>query len=118
LTCKNIRLESKFNVHAKRVKKAKSNKTKAKKFRVEYKTLVVDLTKQQQRALGLPATVPFGSKGVHLCRGHYKNYKKGEGLFGKYKDIFWWPSIIKGSKSEGVIVKDYEVKTKGGDSFI
>jgi len=111
LTCKNIRLDDRTETVVSRVKKANSNKTKAKKTEVQYKTLVIDLTPKQQREYGLPATMDFGSKGLHLCRGHYKNYKKGNGLFGRYKGIFWWPSIVKGNNKQKVIVKDYELKT-------
>lgn len=47
---------------------------------------------------------------LHICRGHFKDFSKGAGLFGKYKGLYWWDSQVRGSHTEGVIDKDYNVK--------
>ena len=39
-----------------------------------------------------------------------KDYRKGKGLFGKYKGLWYWGPQLAGSGSEGVVVSDYEVK--------
>lgn len=46
---------------------------------------------------------------LHICRGHFKDYSKGSGLFGKYQGLYWWDSHVRGSIEEGVVVKDYNV---------
>lgn len=46
---------------------------------------------------------------LHICRGHFKDYRDGSGLFGKYKGLYWWESQVRGSKDEGMIIKDYKV---------
>lgn len=46
---------------------------------------------------------------LHICRGHFKDFSKGTGLFGKYKGMFWWDSQVRGHKESGVIIKDYDI---------
>lgn len=46
---------------------------------------------------------------LHICRGHFKDYRDGQGLFGKYKGLYWWESQVRGNKNEGVVIKDYKV---------
>lgn len=55
-------------------------------------------------------------KALHICRGHFKTYDE-KPLFGRVKGTFWWPSTVRGSLSEGAVVKDYRVhepKPKNG----
>jgi hypothetical protein len=49
---------------------------------------------------------------LHICRGHFKDYTQGPGLFGKYHGVYWWDEMVKGRISEGVVIKDYKVKTR------
>lgn len=46
---------------------------------------------------------------LHLCRGHFKDFRNGPGLFGKHKGIFWWEGSVRGSLSKGRVDKDYSV---------
>lgn len=46
---------------------------------------------------------------LHLCRGHFMDYRDGKGLFGKYKGIYWQPPHFKGKKENGVVNKEYNV---------
>jgi hypothetical protein len=46
---------------------------------------------------------------LHICRGHFKNYIEGKGLFGKYHGLFWWEDHIKGNQDQGKITKEYNV---------
>lgn len=46
----------------------------------------------------------------HICRGHFKDFSHGQGLFGKYKGRYWWPMTTRGSKEAGEVIKDYAVK--------
>jgi hypothetical protein len=51
---------------------------------------------------------------LHICRGHFKDYR-GHGLFGKVKGLFWWDMHVRGSASEGVVVKDYTAPAKADE---
>lgn len=51
-------------------------------------------------------------KALHICRGHFADYTKGNGLFGKYKDVFWKESHVRGSIHEGIVDKDYAIKAE------
>lgn len=46
---------------------------------------------------------------MHLCRGHFKDYRDGAGLFGKYKGLYWWESQVRGAEENGRVIKDYEL---------
>lgn len=48
---------------------------------------------------------------LHICRGHFKDYSNGNGLFGKYKGLYWWDMHTRGSIEEGIALKDYKVST-------
>ncbi|OGC95283.1 MAG: hypothetical protein A2029_01420 [Chloroflexi bacterium RBG_19FT_COMBO_47_9] len=44
---------------------------------------------------------------LHICRGHFKDYRNGPGLFGKFKDVYWWDQQLRGDLSLGYVDKDY-----------
>ena len=46
---------------------------------------------------------------LHICRGHFKDYRNGRGLFGKYNGMFWWDMHVRGDKTVGTVKKDYAV---------
>lgn len=46
---------------------------------------------------------------MHTCRGHFADYRKGKGLFGKLKGLYWINSHVRGSEEHGVVEKDYAV---------
>lgn len=48
-------------------------------------------------------------KALHICRGHFKDYRE-RGLFGRNKGIYWWGEHARGSLYQGVVTKDYEIK--------
>lgn len=49
------------------------------------------------------------SASLHTCRGHYKRYKEGGGLFGRHHGVYWWTKHARGSAENGVVLKDYRV---------
>lgn len=51
-------------------------------------------------------------KALHLCRGHFKDYREGAGLFGKTRGMFWWDASVRGSVESGVRVKDYRITSE------
>lgn len=48
-------------------------------------------------------------KALHICRGHFKDYSQGKGLFGKYQGLYWWDMHTRGDIKEGIVAKDYNV---------
>ena len=87
----------------------KSRARSGKKPLVSYHTVRVDLDKtpRQIAAPSLPGdgTTPR----LHKKRGHMKDYRRGKGLFGRYKGVWFWGDMTAGSAEEGVVVSDYEV---------
>jgi hypothetical protein len=49
-------------------------------------------------------------RALHLCRGHFKDYREGAGLFGRNKGLYWWEANVRGSIEGGIVAKDYAVK--------
>lgn len=79
---------------------------------VSYRTVQVNMEKTP-RGIGansLPEVDGEGKVRLHQKRGHMKDYRKGKGLFGRYKGLWYWGPTLAGSGSEGVVVSDYEVK--------
>jgi hypothetical protein len=33
---------------------------------------------------------------LHICRGHFKDFRDGPGLFGKHKGVYWWEGSVRG----------------------
>lgn len=54
-------------------------------------------------------------KSLHIARGHFKDFRKGKGLFGIHQDIFWWDAHVRGNAKAGVTIKDYDVQAPEGD---
>ena len=94
---------------------AKLSKRHEKKYGVPlvtYKTLkVLPMRKVNQNDYetddASDASIP---KSLHIARGHFKDYRNGPGLFGKFQDIFWWDAHVRGNAEKGVVVKDYDVQ--------
>ena len=75
---------------------------------VSYKTLTV--TPLMTRSKGVGASAGTGeSKPLHLCRGHFKDYRNSAGLFGKHQGLFWWDMHARGALEQGAVVKDYAI---------
>jgi hypothetical protein len=52
-------------------------------------TLKIEPMQRQLHSVG--AKDPAGLKrALHICRGHFKDYREGRGLFGKTHGIWWW----------------------------
>lgn len=105
LSCKNI--DTIDNEPPPRLNKSRKKKGKCPIF--TYKTLVIKPTskkQQEQEAQGL------WNNRVHLCRGHFKEYSSDKPLFGKYTGRYWWQPSVRGRNTDGVVMKDYEVKAE------
>ena len=76
---------------------------------VRFKTLIIEPMKQVLRKQGQIEHQGL-SYALHLCRGHFKDYRNSAGLFGRHKGLFWWDLHTRGSLDQGAVVKDYEIK--------
>ncbi|MFW5970483.1 MAG: hypothetical protein ACOCQT_00140 [Desulfovermiculus sp.] len=103
LSCKNIETELVTPPEALNKKRKKKNKLPI----FTYKNLVIKPMGKKQKS------VPqhLWENRIHLCRGHFKTYTKDAPLFGRYTGRFWWQPSVRGRNKEGMIHKDYEVKT-------
>ena len=89
---------------------AKLNKSRVKKGMqpiFTYKTLVIKPTGKRQQSL---AAQGLWENRIHLCRGHFKEYTADKPLFGRFAGRYWWQPSVRGRNTQGVVMKDYEVK--------
>ena len=76
---------------------------------VTYKTLRILPHARRGQKSGLvvqhPESIP-----LHICRGHFKDFREGPGL-GKFHvhGVWWWHPQVRGSAERGAVKKDYEV---------
>ncbi len=109
LHCRNIELKDVTppvkTVH----KKAQKRRGETSYKPVPYKVLNIQPMRQVLHTEGKSDTV--GTKqSLHICRGHFKHYESGRGLFGKLHGTYWWPMQVRGSKEKGVATKDYRIE--------
>ena len=84
-------------------KRAKRNQS-----RVRYHVLHIEPMKKVLREEGQSETTGI-KHALHICRGHFKDFSKGKGLFGKYQGLYWWDSQVRGNTKHGIVNKDYDV---------
>lgn len=102
--CKNVEyIENDYPEPVKKKREKRYGKSHKK-----YKTLKI---KPMQKTLQKKGNVEKNGlkKALHICRGHFKDYREN-GLFGKYHDIYWWNSHVRGNKKAGEVEKDYEIE--------
>lgn len=76
---------------------------------LKYKTLKINPMNPQNKNKFI-AGKTNNKNPLHICRGHFKDYREN-GLFGKYHDIYWWDSQMRGNKEVGEVKKVYEIET-------
>lgn len=108
LNCKNVTIQRRYtNDHVAKASRQKQNG-------IRYHVLKIDPMKQVLRSEGQSDSIGL-KMALHICRGHFKDYSKGGGLFGKYKGLYWWDSYVRGELSNGAVVKDYSVNSPIGN---
>ena len=75
---------------------------------VKYKTLVVSPLRKEVDA-STNDNKSSVKNALHFVRGHFKDFSHGDGLFGKYKGLYWWSPRLRGSASSGIVKKEYMV---------
>jgi len=48
-------------------------------------------------------------RALHICRGHFKTFSPDAPLLGRAVGTFWWGPQIRGSREDGIVLKDYRV---------
>lgn len=105
LNCKNVTTQLERPTPPKVLKKRKKRGIPD----IRYRTLVVDgkpITRVAGRETPEDANFRY-----HICRGHFADHRE-HGLFGKesLKGMYWVPMHARGSKRNGEVIKDYEVR--------
>jgi hypothetical protein len=76
---------------------------------IQFRTLAIEPMKEVLRREGQVQTSGL-KHALHLCRGHFKDYRNSGGLFGKHQGLFWWDMHARGTLDQGAVVKDYAIK--------
>lgn len=80
----------------------------------QYYTLNIEpILRRRERPLEARSDQEHAALALHLCRGHFKDYRAGGGLFGRNKGLFWWNLHARGTAERGVVVKDYAAPSPG-----
>jgi len=107
--CKNVTMQS----IEPPIKLSKKHQKKYGKPLVRYHVLEIEPMKKILRTEGRIEEIGL-NKALHICRGHFKDYREGGGLFGKHKGLYWWDSHVRGNADKGVVLKDYQVNAGEG----
>lgn len=93
LHCKNVTIEDI------RVPKPLAKKWHAKHnlWPAPYKTLTIEPLKKILQQQGNAKSTGL-KQAMHICRGHFKDYREGRGLFGKYHVLVWHDAVVRGTK--------------------
>lgn len=76
---------------------------------VKHYVLNIEPMKQVLHTEGNMGTVGL-RRALHICRGHFKDYRHGQGLFGKHKGLYWFNMHAKGTQEKGRVEKEYRIK--------
>jgi hypothetical protein len=76
--------------------------------KITFKTLLI---KPMKKVLETEGDIHHNGlkKALHICRGHFKTYEDGKGLFGRYPGTYWWSDQVRGKIENGIVEKDYSV---------
>lgn len=77
--------------------------------RITFKTLEIEPMKRILREEGGSEKTGL-KRALHICRGHFKDFSNGRGLFGRNHGLYWWDSQVRGKFENGIVFKDYAVK--------
>ena len=80
---------------------------------LSFKTLHIEPMKARARSEATTGESHL-RRALHICRGHFKDFREGPGLFGKYKGLYWWDSQVRGTDESGRIIKDYSLGSPQG----
>lgn len=102
MNCKNVALVEHTRPSVPRGKKSKKRPVP----RLSYRTIRLPGVTYDSSGR---STMSKADMAHHLVRGHFKTYTAERPLLGKATGTYWWAPQARGKKSNGIIVKDYEV---------
>jgi hypothetical protein len=73
---------------------------------IRFRTVEIEPVKRVLHEEGRISEVGL-AQALHICRGHFKDFREGEGLFGKHHEVYWWNDHRRGTLEKGAILKDY-----------
>jgi hypothetical protein len=76
--------------------------------KVSYRVLKIEPMTRALHEQGASDTKGLGHA-LHICRGHFKTYTAERPLFGQRVGTWWWDTNLRGARSTGTVVKDYEI---------
>lgn len=76
--------------------------------KVSYRVLKIEPMTRALREQGDSDRKGLGHA-LHICRGHFKTYTAERPLFGQRVGTWWWDTNLRGARSVGTVVKDYEI---------
>lgn len=76
----------------------------------QYVLTVHPMAKQKRHAhANRPSQDKASEMALHVRRGHFGDYTKGRGLFGRINGVFWFSDTTIGNQKNGIIKKDYKL---------
>ena len=106
--CRNVRLDERAPNRQERRLAERTNQPAP----VRWYTLVIDPMREVLRREGGAEQTGL-KRALHICRGHFATYTEERPMFGRLAGRFWVPAHVRGTIDNGVVVKDYAVKTGG-----
>jgi len=75
-----------------------------------WKVLDIGWVERSAAVAGPEAGETIVQRAIHVCRGHFKSYEEGDGLFGRHHGLYWWSHQMRGNAAAGEIIKDYRMR--------
>lgn len=88
----------------------RSNKRHKDPLRIIHKELHVQVPPGGSRKQSVAERDEQAGTAFHVRRGHFADYTKGKGLFGKYHGKYWVPATTVGDVEYGTVVKNYKLE--------
>ncbi|MHC4332488.1 MAG: hypothetical protein ACYSUV_01910 [Planctomycetota bacterium] len=98
--CRNVRTAD-TEVPVKLAKK----RAKAGRATLAWKKIIIDPMRKKVTEAQKSGKGNSVSLALRIARGHWKDYTKGRGLFGKLKGRYWWDDV-----ADGTLGREYSVK--------
>lgn len=103
LQCKNVSLAETQPQH-------RNSKRQKDPLRVLHKELRVQVPPGSSHKKSVSENDGQTGTAFHIRRGHFADYTKGRGLFGKYHGKYWIPPTTVGDAEYGTVVKNYRLE--------
>lgn len=107
MACKNVSTED----HTPPDRLSKRHRRKHGEPLVQFKTLVINTMGGGARSASGRHDLGDGVTAMHLVRGHFKTFTSERPLLGRHVGTYWWSPMVRGKAEQGLVVKDYEVRT-------